>query len=337
MSKITAAITGVAGYVPEYVLTNDEISKMVETTDEWIMTRIGIRERHILREEGKGTSYMAEKAVRELMAKTNTKPEDVDMVVWCGVTPDMPFPATANIISDLVGIKNAFGFDINAGCSSFLFALSTVAKYIESGKYKKIILIGADKISTFVDYSDRATCPIFGDGAGAVLVEPNTENYGVIDEMLRVDGSGRKYLYQKAGGSSYPATMETVVNRQHFIYQDGQPVFKAAVSNMSETSLKMMEKHGLTSENISWLVPHQANLRIIKAVGQHMGLPDEKVMVNIQKYGNTTAATLPLCLWDFESKLKKGDNIILTTFGAGFTWGAIYLKWAYDGNEITQK
>ena len=337
MSKITAAITGVAGYVPEYVLTNDEISKMVETTDEWIMTRIGIRERHILREKGMGTSYMAEKAVRELMEKTNTKPEDVDMVVWCGVTPDMPFPATANIISDLVGIKNAFGFDINAGCSSFLFALSTVAKYIESGKYKKIILIGADKISTFVDYSDRATCPIFGDGAGAVLVEPNTENYGVIDEMLRVDGSGRKYLYQKAGGSSYPATMETVVNRQHFIYQDGQPVFKAAVSNMSETSLKMMEKHGLTSENISWLVPHQANLRIIKAVGQHMGLPDEKVMVNIQKYGNTTAATLPLCLWDFESKLKKGDNIILTTFGAGFTWGAIYLKWAYDGNEITQK
>ncbi|MDR1552092.1 MAG: ketoacyl-ACP synthase III [Prevotellaceae bacterium] len=337
MSKITAAITGIAGYVPEYILTNEELCKMVDTSDEWIMTRIGIRERHILRERGQGTSYMAEKAVRKLIKKTNTNVNDIDLVVWCGVTPDMPFPATANIISDLVGIKNAFGFDINAGCSSFLFALSTVSKFIESGRYKKIILIGADKISTFVDYTDRATCPIFGDGAGAVLIEASTEGYGVIDEMLYVDGSGRKYLYQKAGGSSYPATMETVVNRQHFIYQDGQPVYKAAVSKMTETSLKMMEKHGLTAENISWLVPHQANLRIIKAVGQHMGLPEEKVMVNIVKYGNTTAATLPLCMWDFEDRLKKGDNLILTTFGAGFSWGAIYLKWAYDGKQEAEK
>lgn len=337
MSKITAAITGIAGYVPEYILTNDELGKMVDTTDEWIMTRIGIRERHILREKGLGTSYMAEKAVRLLVAKTNTNLDDIDMVVCCGVTPDMPFPATANIVSDLVGIKKSFGFDINAGCSSFLFALATVAKFIETGKYKKIILIGADKISTFVDYTDRATCPIFGDGAGAVLIEPNTEGYGMIDEILHVDGSGRKYLYQKAGGSSYPATMETVVNRQHFIFQDGQPVYKAAVSNMTETSLEMMQRHGLTSENIDWLVPHQANLRIIKAVGQHMGLPEEKVMVNIERYGNTTAATLPLCMWDFEDKLKKGDNIILTTFGAGFTWGAIYLKWAYNGHQMAEK
>ncbi|MDR0753795.1 MAG: ketoacyl-ACP synthase III [Prevotellaceae bacterium] len=337
MNKITAAITGIAGYVPEYILSNDELIKMVDTSDEWIMSRIGIKERHILRERGLGTSYMAEKAVRKLINKTKTNIDEIDLLVWCGVTPDMPFPATANIISDLVGVKNAFGFDINAGCSSFLFALSTVAKFIESGRYKKIILIGADKISTFVDYTDRATCPIFGDGAGAVLIEANTEGYGVIDEMLYVDGSGRKYLYQKAGGSSFPATMETVVNRQHFIYQDGQPVYKAAVSNMSETSLKMMKKHGLTSQNIAWLVPHQANLRIIKAVGQHMGLPQEKVMVNIEKYGNTTAATLPLCMWDFEPKLKKGDNMILTTFGAGFTWGAIYLKWAYDGKPEAEK
>ena len=334
MSRITAAITGIAGYVPEYVLTNEEICKMVDTSDEWIMTRIGIRERHILREEGMGTSYMAEKAVRRLLAKTNTSADDIDMVVWCGVTPDMPFPATANIISDLVGIKNAFGFDINAGCSSFLFALSTVAKYIEAGIYKKIVLVGADKISTFVDYSDRATCPIFGDGAGAVLIEPNTEAYGIIDEILHVDGSGRKYLYQKAGGSSYPATMQTVVNRQHFIFQDGQPVYKAAVSNMTETSLQMMKRHDITPENIAWLVPHQANLRIIKAVGEHMGLTEDKVMVNIERYGNTVAATLPLCLWDFERKLKKGDKLILTTFGAGFTWGAIYVRWAYDGETM---
>lgn len=330
MSKITAAITGVAGYLPDYILTNDEISKMVDTSNEWIMTRIGIQERHILREEGKGTSFMAEKAVKLLFEKTNTNPDDVDMLVGCGVTPDMPFPATANIVSDLVGVKNAFGFDINAGCSSFLFALSAVSRYIESGRYKKIVLFGADKMSTYVDYTRRETCPIFGDGAGAVLIEPSTEGYGLIDESLHVDGSGRKYLYQKAGGSNYPATMKTIVDREHFIYQDGQPVFKSAVSNMGDTSLKMMEKHGLTSETLDWLVPHQANLRIIKAVGNRMNLPDEKVMVNIHRYGNTSGATLPLCLWDFEDQLKKGDNIILTTFGAGFTWGSIYMKWAYD-------
>ena len=255
MEKITATITGVAGYVPEYVLTNDEISKMVDTSDEWIMSRIGIHERRILKGKGLGISYMADKAVRELLRKTGTPPEDIDLLICCGVTPDMPFPATANIVSDLVGIRNAFSFDINAGCSSFLFAMSTAARYVESGRYKKVILIGADKISTFVDYTDRSTCPIFGDGAAAVLIEPNTEGYGHIDEIMHVDGAGRKYLYQKAGGSKYPATMETVVNRQHFIYQDGQPVFKAAVSNMADTSLQLLNKHNLRVNEVNWLVP----------------------------------------------------------------------------------
>ncbi len=338
MTKITAAITGVAGYVPDYVLTNEELSKMVDTTDEWIMTRIGIKERRILKEPGKGTSDMAELAVKELLRKTGTHPDEVDMLIYCGVTPDMPFPSTANIISDKVGILNAFGYDINAGCSSFLFSLHTAAQYIETGYRKKIVLVGGDKMSSITDYTDRTTCPLFGDGAGAVLIEPSTDGYGLVDAMLHVDGSGRRYLFQAAGGSVHPASMETIMKRQHFIYQEGQPVFKAAVSRMADTAAAMMEKHGLTNETIDWLVPHQANLRIIDATGKRMGLPPEKVMVNITRYGNTSAGTLPLCLWDWESQLKRGDNLILATFGAGFTWGAIYLKWAYDGvKDVTKK
>lgn len=338
MAKITAAITGVAGYVPDYILTNEELSKMVDTTDEWIMTRIGIKERRILKEEGKGTSDMAEQAVKELLRKTGTHPDEVDMLIYCGVTPDMPFPSTANIISDKVGILNAFGYDINAGCSSFLFALHTATQYIETGFRKKIVLVGGDKMSSITDYTDRSTCPIFGDGAGAVLIEPCTDGYGIVDSMLHVDGSGRKHLFQAAGGSVQPASMETIIKRQHFIYQEGQPVFKAAVSKMADTAVAMMEKHNLTNDTVDWLVPHQANLRIIDATGKRMGLPPEKVMVNITRYGNTSAGTLPLCLWDWESQLKRGDNLILATFGAGFTWGAIYLKWAYDGvRDVTKK
>jgi 3-oxoacyl-[acyl-carrier-protein] synthase-3 len=333
MSKITAAITGVGGYVPEYVLTNEEISKLVDTSDEWIMTRIGIKERRILKDKGKATSDMAVEAVLDLFKKTGTKPEEVDMLLWCGVTPDMPFPSTANIISDKLGVKNAFGYDINAGCSGFLYSIITASKFIESGTHKKVVVVGADKMSSIVDYDDRTTCPIFGDGAGAVLMEPSTEGYGIIDSMMRVDGSGRKYLFQAAGGSLLPANMDTVLKRQHFIYQEGQPVFKAAVSNMSDTAAALMEKNNLTAEDITWLVPHQANMRIIDACANCMGLDKEKVMINITRYGNTTGATIPLCLWDYEKLLKKDDKLIIATFGAGFTWGATYVKWAYNGNE----
>ncbi|SDB87520.1 beta-ketoacyl-ACP synthase III [Williamwhitmania taraxaci] len=334
MAKITAAITGIGGYVPEYILTNEEISHMVDTTDEWIMTRIGIKERRILKGEGNGTSEMGTKAVLQLLKKTNTSPDDIDMLICGTVTPDMQFPATANIICDKVGIKNAFGYDINAGCSSFLYALVTATKFIESGSHKKIIVVGADKMSSITDYTDRATCPIFGDGGGAVMLEPSTEGLGMIDSMMQVDGSGRKHLYQTAGGSCYPASAATVASRQHFIYQEGQAVFKAAVSNMADTAAAMMEKHNLTPETLAWLVPHQANMRIIEATAKRMDLPKEKVMINIERYGNTTSATLPLCLWEWEKQLKKGDNLILATFGAGFTWGAAYLKWAYDGSKV---
>ena len=334
MEKITASITGVAGYVPEYILTNEELSKMVDTTDEWIMTRIGIKERRILKGEGLGTSDIAVHAVNELLRKTNTRPDEVDMLICGVVTPDMQFPATANIISDKAGIKNAFGYDINAGCSSFLYALVTASKFIESGTHKKVIVVGADKMSSITDYTDRATCPIFGDGAGAVLLEPCTDGFGIIDSIMRVDGSGRKHLHQVAGGSCYPSSIETVTKRQHYIYQEGQPVFKAAVSNMADTAVEMMNRNGLTPENLAWLVPHQANMRIIDATGNRMCLPKEKVMINIQKYGNTTSATIPLCLWEWEPKLRKGDNIIIATFGAGFTWGAAYIKWAYDGDKV---
>ena len=333
MSKKRAVITGIAGAVPDYILTNEELSRMVDTSDEWIMTRIGIKERHILKEPGKGSSELGAAAVKKLLEKTNTKPEEIELVVCATVTPDHQFPATASIISDKVGIKNAFHFDLNAGCSGFLFGLATVTAYIESGRVKKAILVGAEKMSSIVDYTDRATCPIFGDGSGAALIEATEEDFGIMDMKLESDGVGRIHLYQKAGGSVWPSSAETVANREHFIYQEGQPVFKWAVSKMADTAVEVMERNGLTPQTLQWLVPHQANLRIIEATGKRMNLPSEKVMVNIHKYGNTTSATLPLCLLDYEDQLKKGDNLILATFGAGFTWGAIYIKWAYDGKK----
>lgn len=330
MTQIKAAITGVGAFVPEYVLSNDELSTMVDTSDEWIMTRIGIKERRILKGKAKGTSDMGAKAVQNLLEKTGTSPDEIELVICSTVTPDMLFPATANIICDKVGIKNAFSFDLNAGCSGFLYGLTTASQYIESGRYKKIILVGADKMSSIVNYTDRATCPIFGDGAGAVLIEPATDENGIIDFKNQVDGSGRKHLHQKAGGSVKPPSYETIDNQEHYIYQEGQVVFKYAVSRMADISVEIMERNNLTAETLNWLAPHQANLRIIEATGRRMGLPPEKVMVNIQNFGNTTDATIPLLLNDYESQLKKGDNIIIATFGAGFTWGAMYLKWAYD-------
>lgn len=328
MGKITAAITGVAGYVPDYVLSNDELSKIVDTSDEWITTRTGIKERRIQKEGA--SSDMAAEAVRELLRKTNTDAEDVDLVIVGTVTPDHPFPSTSNILCDKVGMKNAWGYDLMAACSGFIYALSTGAQFIETGKYKKVVIVGVDKMSSIIDYQDRTTCVIFGDGCGAVMLEPNEEGLGVIDFMLHADGSGRKYLLQPAGGSHSPASHETVDQRMHYVKQEGQQVFKFAVTNMAEVSADIMEKNNLTSDDVDWLVPHQANLRIIDATANRMGLPKEKVMINIQKYGNTTAGTLPLCLWDYEKQLKKGDNIILSAFGGGFTWGAVYVKWAYN-------
>lgn len=330
MGRPKAAITGIGGYIPEYILTNDELSLMMDTTDEWIMSRIGIKERRILKEEGEGTSFMGERAVNQLLEKTNTKPEEVDLLICATVTPDHLFPATANIIADKVGIKNGFGFDINAGCSGFLYALATASRFVESGMYKKVIVVGADKMSSIVDYTDRTVAPIFGDGAGAIMLEPTEEEFGVMDMMLESDGLGRHHLHQKAGGSVKPPSHQSIDAREHYIYQEGQPVFKWAVSKMADISVEMMKKHNLTSDDIRYLVPHQANMRIISATAHRMGLDANKVMINIDKYGNTTAATLPLCIWDYEKELKKGDNLILSTFGAGFTWGAIYLKWAYD-------
>ncbi|MBK8826290.1 MAG: ketoacyl-ACP synthase III [Saprospiraceae bacterium] len=329
MAKILAAITGVGGYVPDDVLTNADLEKMVDTTDEWITTRTGIKERRILRTPGKATSDMGLEVVRQLLEKTGTKPEEIDLLICATVTPDTTFPDTANTILDKAGAKNAFGFDINAACSGFLFALTTGAKFIESGMYKKVIVIGADKMSAIVDYSDRSTCIIFGDGAGGVLLEPNSEGNGVIDAILRSDGSGREFLHMKAGGSLKPATPETVANKEHFVFQDGKPVFKAAVTGMVTTVNQVLARNNMTTEDIDWLVPHQANMRIINSVGDMLDFPMDKVMVNIHKYGNTTAGTLPLCLWEYESQLKKGDNLMLTAFGGGFTWGSLYLKWAY--------
>ncbi len=330
MSKINAVITGIQGYLPDYILTNEELSTMMDTSDEWIMTRIGIKTRHILKGEGLGTSDMATEAVKGLLEKTNTKPDEVDLIICATVTPDMQFPATANIIADKVGIKNAFGFDVNAACSGLLYSLVTGSKYIESGKYKKVIVIGADKMSSIVNYEDRTVAPIFGDAAGAIMLEPTTEDVGIIDEILQSDGVGRHHLHQKAGGSVRPASHETVDAKEHFIYQEGQAVFKWAVSKMADVSVEMMEKHGLTPETLDWLVPHQANMRIIQATAKRMGITEDQVMINIQRYGNTTGGTIPLCLWDYEKQLKKGDNIILASFGGGFTWGAVYLKWGYD-------
>ncbi len=328
---LTAAITGVAGYLPDYVLTNEELERLVETTDEWIVSRTGIRERRILKGENQGVSVMAIEAVRELLRKTNTRPEEVDLLLLASVTPDLVFPATANIICDQLGIKNAFSYDIEAACSGFLYALTTGAMFVQSGRYKKVVVVGADKMSSIIDYTDRSTCIIFGDGAGAVLLEPNTEGFGVIDHSLHSDGSGAAYLYQKSGGSRRPPTIETVTNREHFVHQEGAAVFKFAVTNMADVSAEVMERNGLTADDVQWLVPHQANLRIINATAQRMGIGPDKVMLNIDRYGNTTSATLPLCLWDYEPQLKRGDRLILSAFGGGFTWGAIYLRWAYDG------
>jgi 3-oxoacyl-[acyl-carrier-protein] synthase-3 len=328
MKKITAAITGVQGFVPEEVLSNADLAKIVDTSDEWITSRTGIKERRILRDGA--SSDLAAAAVEGLLKKTNTSPEEIELVILATVTPDYPFPSTANVLCDKTGMKNAWGYDLIAACSGFIYALSTGAQFIETGRYKKVIVVGVDKMTSILDYEDRTTCVIFGDGAGAVLLEPNEEGLGVMDFILRSDGSGRQYLIQPAGGSANPASIETVENRQHFVKQEGKQVFKFAVTNMAEVSAEIMEKNNLSSEDVDWLVPHQANLRIIDATADRMGLPKEKVMINIQKYGNTTAGTLPLCLWDYEKQLKKGDTLILSAFGGGFTWGAVYLKWAYN-------
>ncbi|MFC2138639.1 beta-ketoacyl-ACP synthase III [Bacteroidota bacterium] len=330
MGNIRANITGVEAFLPEYILDNHELSTMVDTSDEWIMSRVGIKERRILKGEGVGTSYMAAEAVKKLLKKTNTSPDEVDFVICATISGDMAFPATSNIVSDMVGIKNAFSYDLCAACSGYIYALVTAAKFIESGSYKKVVLIAADKMSCMTDYTDRTTCVLFGDAATATLLEPTTEDIGVEDYIFGTDGVGRHYLYLKAGGSQRPASHETIDNGEHYLFQDGQPVFKAAVSKMADVSVEIMEKNNLTSEDIAWLVPHQANLRIIDATARRMNLPPEKVMINIEKYGNTTAATIPLCLWEWEKQLKKGDKLILAAFGGGFTWGSVYLKWGYD-------
>lgn len=332
MEKLHAVITGVGGYVPSYVLTNEEISRMVDTNDEWIMTRIGIKERRILNEEGLGTSYLARKAAKNLMQKTGANPDDITAVILATTTPDYPFPSTASIVCDKLGLKNAFAFDLQAACSGFLYAMEMAASLIESGRHKKVIIIGADKMSSLVNYQDRATCPIFGDGAAACLVEATTEDVGIRDSILRTDGKGLPFLHLKAGGSVCPPSYFTVDHKMHYLYQEGRTVYKYAVSNMSDVTAKIAERNNLTSDTIDWVIPHQANVRIIDAVAERLGVPSEKVMMNIQRFGNTSAATLPLCIWDFEKQLKKGDNLIFTAFGAGFTWGAMYMKWGYDGS-----
>ncbi|MDR4987707.1 MAG: beta-ketoacyl-ACP synthase III [Bacteroidales bacterium] len=328
MKEIKAAITAIHGYLPDYILTNKELEQMVDTSDEWISTRTGIKERRILKGEGRATSDMGAEAVRGLLEKRGIKPEEVDLLICSTVTPDMKFPAAANLICHKAGIKNAFSYDLNAACSGFIYALVTASNYVTSGQYKKVVVVGADKMSSIIDYTDRQTCVIFGDAAGAVLLEPTTEDVGVIDHKFGSDGSGHVHLHMKAGGSLKPPSHETVDAREHFVYQEGQAVFKFAVTNMADVSLDLLKANNLTPEDVHWLVPHQANMRIIEATGRRMGIPAEKVMVNIQKYGNTTNATIPLCLWDYEKQLRKGDNIILTAFGGGFTWGAIWLKWA---------
>lgn len=330
MTKLRAAIKGIHAWVPEYVLDNEELSTIVDTNDEWIMSRTGIKTRHILKGEGLGTSDIGVEAVKGLLEKTNTSADEIDLLICATVTGDMQFPATANIISDKVGIKNAFSFDINAACSGFIYAVVTASKYVESGQYKKVVVVGADKMSSIVDYQDRTTCVLFGDGGGAVLLEPTTEDVGIQDHILESDGAGRVHLNQKAGGSVKPASHETIDAREHYVYQEGQAVFKFAVSRMADVSVQIMEKNNLKSEDIAWLVPHQANLRIIDATARRMGINKDQVMVNIERYGNTTSGTIPICLWEWEKKLKKGDKIILSAFGGGFTWGSIYLKWAYD-------
>lgn len=330
MSKIRAAITGVQGYVPDYVLTNTELEKLVDTTDEWITSRTGIQERHILKGENQGTSVMAIEAVKGLLQKTGTDPKEIDLLICATVTPDMVFPATANLIADAIGASNAFSYDIGAACSGFLYSLATGSQFIETGRYKKVVIVGADKMSSIVDYTDRTTCIIFGDGAGAVLLEPTTEEVGIMDHILRSDGSGAQHLHMKAGGSRKPASLETIAAKEHFVYQEGSAVFKFAVTNMADVSAEILEKNGLSGNDVAWLVPHQANKRIIDATANRMGVDSERVMLNIHRYGNTTSGTIPLCLWDYEKQLKKGDNLVLAAFGGGFTWGSIWVKWAYD-------
>ncbi len=329
MHKIHAAITAVNGYTPDYILTNHELAGMVDTNDEWIVSRTGIKERHILKGENLATSDMAVHAVNGLLQKRGIKAEEIDLIIFCTTTPDMPFPATANILADKIGAKNAWGFDLQAACSGFIYGLSTASQFIETGKHQKVLVVGGDKMSSITNYEDRATCIIFGDGCGAVLLEPNNENLGLMDFVLKSDGSGRHYLHQKAGGSLRPASHETVNAKEHFAYQEGQAVFKFAVTNMADAAAEIMERNHLKAADVAWLVPHQANKRIIDATANRMGLSSDKVMINIEKYGNTTNATIPICLWEWESQLKKGDNVVLAAFGGGFTWGAVYLKWAY--------
>ena len=330
MSKITAAITAVNGYVPDYILTNKELETMVDTNDEWITSRTGIKERRIQKGEGLGTSDLAVPAVEGLLKKRGIGADEIDLIVFCTTSPDMPFPATANILAHKVGAKNAWGFDLQAACSGFIYGLTVGSQFIETGKHQKVLVVGADKMSSMVNYEDRATCIIFGDGCGCVLLEPSTEGYGIVDTIMRSDGSGVQYLHQKAGGSVRPASHATVDAKEHYAYQEGQAVFKFAVTNMADVAAEVMERNGLKSEDIAWLVPHQANKRIIDATANRCGLPAEKVIVNIERYGNTTNGTIPLCLWEWEDKFKKGDNLILAAFGGGFTWGSVYVKWAYD-------
>ncbi len=329
-STIRAAITGVCGYVPPDVLTNAELSRMVDTSDEWILERTGIKERRILKGKGLGTSHMGAEAVRGLLEKTGTAPGDIDLLICATTTPDMVFPSTANLICDMVDIRNIGSFDVQAACSGFVYALTIAAQFVESGTFRKVIVVGADKMTSIIDYTDRKTCVIFGDGAGAVLVEPHRK-YGIIDTLISSDGSGMKHLHQKAGGSRMPPTAETVAKRLHYVHQEGAAVYKFAIARMADVATELMQRNRLTKDTLDWLVPHQANMRIIEATAERVGLPPERVMVTIQKYGNTTAATIPLCLWDYENKLKAGDRLLMAAFGGGFTWGGVYLTWAYDG------
>ena len=331
MKELNAVITGIAAYVPSHILTNDDIAKLVDTSDEWITTRVGIKERRILKGEGRGVSYMGSKAVADLLVKTKTKPEEVDVVIFATTTPDHLFPSAASMVAESNNIKNAFCFDMQAACSGFIFGLEMASSFIKSNKYKKIVLVAGDKMSSITNYSDRNTAPLFGDGVGAVMLEPTQEKLGVMDAILRTDGVGYPHLQMKAGGSKYPTTQETVDNQEHFVYQEGKVVYKYAVSSMTNISDEIIKRNSLAIDDIEWFVPHQANKRIIDAAQKRLDIPNEKVMLNIDKYGNTSAGTIPLCLWEWEDKLKKGDNIILAAFGAGFSWGAVYLKWGYDG------
>lgn len=336
MTNINAVITGISASVPDYILTNEELSKMVDTTDEWIMSRVGIKERRILKGEEMGISVLGTNAVKDLLEKTNTKPEEVDAVVFATTTPDHPFPSSASIVAENCGIKNAFCFDMEVACSGFVFGLEVCSSFIKTGKYKKVILLAGDKMSSVTNYTDRTTCPLFGDGCGAVMMEPTEEEYGVMDAILKTDGVGYGPLHMKAGGSKYPASIDTVENNEHTVYQEGQTVYKYAVTRMSQVSVDIMKQNNLSAEDVDWFVPHQANVRIIDAAVSRAGVAPEKVMINIQKYGNTSAATIPLCLWEWEDRLKKGDNIILTAFGGGFSWGSVYLKWGYDGDKVNK-